>query len=67
MDPDPGGPQHCNGYLTNNLGYLAVGGLKVYKHENFFGSDFELFTSLWIVMPNYGTIFWKIFLSLDQY
>jgi hypothetical protein len=27
--------------------------LKVHKSENFFGYDFELFTSLWLVMPNY--------------
>ncbi len=27
--------------------------LKVHKHENFFGSDFEFLTFLWLVMPNY--------------
>ncbi len=27
--------------------------IKVHKRDNFFGSDFEFFTFLWLVIPNY--------------
>jgi hypothetical protein len=37
---------------------------KVNKRENFFGSDFEFFTFLWLVMPVI-TILWKICDNVD--
>jgi hypothetical protein len=40
--------------------------LKVHKGENFFGSDFELFTFFWLVMPNYSFLE-IVFFLLDQY
>jgi hypothetical protein len=38
---------HPAGTATSRQRYL-----KVHKHENFFGSDFEFLTFLWLVIPN---------------
>ncbi len=40
-------------YRTYSLPTHAIIALKVHKNENFFGSDFEFFTILLLVMLKY--------------
>ncbi len=42
-----------NMYRTYSLPTHAITALKVHKNENFFGSDFEFFTILLLVMLKY--------------